>query len=430
MRRSLPPPDRFRRVSTLLLLGLCLFALPAFGQGPSPLPAAAPVAAESFEPKVPPRAIAYQRSHRVLSLSGLGWHLLGLGLLLRSGLSARLREAVYRALRRSPPDPPAPPPFRAVALFFAAYLLFLTLWGLPFGLAEFLIERRFGFSTQTFPRLLSDTILGYLFGLILIPVVWGGYRLYARCPKRWWLWLWALLTPLIFVQIVLQPVLIAPAYNTFTPLAPGSTRDRILALAQRSGITGARVFVTDTSSRTRHVNAYVTGLGPTTRIVLNDTALKSLPEDQLLAMMGHEMGHYVEGHIWVQFFGNVFGAGAFLWLVSCLLPWIAGRWGRRWGLREVSDLAALPLVMLVLSLFMVLQAPIAAAESRALERRADAFGLRITGLSVPMARLFVGFAERDYTDPDPPPLLQFWFGTHPPLRERIAFALNARQEQN
>jgi Zn-dependent protease with chaperone function len=227
---------------------------------------------------------------------------------------------------------------------------------------------------------------------------------------------------------VLQPILIAPLYNLYTPLAPGPLREKILALAATSGITGGRVFVEDTSRRSSHVNAYVVGLGPSTRIVLNDTALEKLPEDQLLAMLGHEMGHYVEGHIWIGFCSGAAGAGLLLALMAWILPRAAQRRGPSWGLRGLRDIAALPLIMLVLYLLQLAQDPAANAISRALEHRADAFGLRVTHLNDAMARLFVGFAERDFSDPDPPLLLHLWFGTHPTLKERIQFAQEYKED--
>lgn len=374
---------------------------------------------DPYMPRVPARAIAYQRAGYALTAGSMVWNLLGLWLLLQSGLSARLRDAVERRLGRGGETPPS---LRVVAAYFLVLSLLLLLWGQPVDLLRWLREQYFGFSRQSFGGYLGDAALDWVFGLLLIPVIWGGYALYARAPRRWWLPLWAALIPLLFVLIVLQPVVIAPAYNRYTPMAPGPLRDRILALAARAGITGGRVLVEDTSRRTRHVNAYVTGLGPSTRIVLNDTALHSLPPDELLAMMGHELGHYVEGHIWVGFVTGSLGAGALLWLLARLLPWAARRWGERWGLRGVDDPAALPLVLLVLSLLLLAQAPVAGAISRTLERRADAFGLRLTGLNDATARLFVGFAERDYSDPDPPRLYHLWFGSHPTISERIAFA--------
>jgi Zn-dependent protease with chaperone function len=377
---------------------------------------------DPYVPRVPARAIAYHRSQYALALYGIAWKLLGLWLLVQTGLSVRMRDAVYRTLRLRLPEADAPPPFRALALFFVLYAALLLLWSLPYRLAWLALEHRYGFSRQSVIGFFGDALLDMVFSYVSIPLFWGGYWLYARSPRRWLWWLWALLVPLLFFQMILQPVVIAPAYNRFTPLAPGNLHDDILALAARAGITGGRVFVEDTSRRTRHVNAYVTGLGPTTRIVINDTALQTLPEDQLLAMVGHEMGHYVECHIWVHFVTGVFGAGFFLWLAARLIPGLVLEWGRRHGLRGVIDLAALPVIALTLTLFLLAQAPIENAISRTLEHRADAFGLRVTHLNDATARLLVGFAERDYTDSDPPALFQFWFGSHPPLAERIAFA--------
>jgi Zn-dependent protease with chaperone function len=386
-------------------------ALAAF-DGRGPLPA-------GFRPHVAARAVRYQRTARALGLAGSVWSLIGLWLLLRSGISARIRDLAIRTAR-SNRDPP--PTLVATIVFFAAYTLAMQIWTAPFTLADFDLEHRFGFSTQSFGSLLSDTGIGCLVSLLIAPLLWAGFRLYAR-TRRWWLWLWALTVPLLLAQTVLQPVLIAPLFNRYVPLPPGRIRTDVLALAGKAGITGARVYVESTSLRSTHVNAYVTGIGPTTRIVINDTALRLLPEDQLLAMVGHEMGHYVEGHVWIFFATGAVGTFLFLLLAQALLPWLAERKAEKWRLNGLSDLAALPMIYLVIGLFLFVQSPVDSAISRALEHRADAFGLRVANRPIAMARLFVGFAERDYSDPDPPALLQFWYGTHPTLDERIRFAL-------
>lgn len=374
--------------------------------------------------RVPPRAAAYHSARRLLSLGGSAWRLLGIVVILTSGLSVRLRASLYRLLRcPTPVGPPAAPSLWATALFFAAFTLLLTLWSTPAAFASLLVEREFGFARQSGFGLLRDLAVTYGLGLLEIPVYWIGYRVLARSPRNWWIRIWALLLPLMLFDSVLSPVLTAPAYNHFTPLPAGPLRQEILLLAQRAGITGGRVFVEDTSRRTAHVNAYVFGIGPTTRIVINDTALQTLPPDQILAMVGHEMGHYVEGHIWLLLAAGYLGAGAFLWAAARLLPMLtSGRQAQRRGLRGPLDLAALPLFTLLLALFLLVQAPLENAVSRSLEHRADAFGLRITGRSDAAVRLFLGFAERDFVDPNPPVLLHWWFGSHPTLTERIAFA--------
>ena len=411
-----------RPVRPVLLVSLLAVLAGCFAPGRgaaqnNPTSPAIQANASEYVPHIPPQAVRYQRQRRTLGLFGMAWNLLGLWLILRTGTAARLRNRIGQK------DFAVVPPFRAVLLYYALFSLLLLLWNLPIGLAGFAIEHRFGFSHQTLAGYFSDRLLDFAFSLPLSILLWVGIRLYARSPRHWWQILWAMLVPVLVFLFVLQPVVIAPAFNRFTPLPEGPLKEHILTLAGKAGISGARVFVEDTSRRTRHVNAYVTGIGPSTRIVINDTALQQLPEDQILAMVGHEMGHYVEGHIWFGMLGAMVGAGGFLWLLSRLLPLLVARKAQIWRLHGLTDLAALPLVSLVVSVFLLLQEPLASAISRYQEHRADAFGLRVTHLNAATARLFVGFAERDYSDPDPPALLQFWFGTHPTLHERIAFAL-------
>lgn len=384
----------------------------------------------SYTPHIPRRAILYQRFAYTLGLLSIVWHVLGLWLLLRSGLSAGIRAKVNYTAPNKKTHKRLAPPFRTVALFVFAYMVIMLLWSLPVHIAGYLLEHHFGFSRQTPAGFVMDSIRGLLVSLILIPLIWGTYWLQAKQPRRWWLFLWALALPLLCTESVLQPILIAPLYNRFTPLPAGRLRTDLLALAAHAGITNAHIFVADTSKRTTHVNAYVTGIGPTTRIVIEDTGLRLLPEDQILAMMGHEMGHYVERHVWILLFSNVLGAGGILWLIAKLLPRLIFRKRRVYRLKGINDVAALPLVLLTLYLILELQMPVANALSRYLEHRADAFGLQTTHLNMASARLYVGFAERDYSDPDPPLLLHLWFGSHPTLKQRSDFALRFHAPNN
>lgn len=375
-----------------------------------------------YEPHVSARAVAYQRTYRVTSLTASAWSLLGLWLFFRMGLSRRLRARVQGSPSS---DDTRPPALRHIVLFGSLFLLAISLWNLPFRLIGRAIESHFGFSNQSLALFWSDQALNYGVSLCLLPILWGGYWLYHRSPRRWWLWAWAGTVPLLCFQMILYPLLLSPLYNRFTPLPESPLKNRIVRLAEEAGIPHSTILLEDTSRRTTHVNAYVTGIGASARIVLNDTAIQTLPEDQLLAVMGHEMGHYVERHVWIGLLSGVLGAGLFLVSVSRLFPVMASRFSSQ--VAGVHDLAFLPLALLILNLFLLLQAPLASGESRYLEYRADAFGLELTGLNEATARLQRGFAERDYTDPDPPPVLHFWFGTHPTIRERIAFALSYRR---
>lgn len=382
----------------------------------------------AYVPHIPRSAILYQHAGYALALFGMCWHGVGLWLILRSGLAVWLRQRISARLPEldSTGQEKAVPPFRALALFYAALSMLVLLWMLPVGLADLGIEHHFGFSRQSLPLYLGDLLRSWLVGMALLAALWIPYRLYALSPRHWWLWLWAILIPLILFSSALYPELVSPVFHRYSPLQRGELRRKIETLAFKAGIPHATVLVEDTSRRTQHVNAYVIGIGATSRIVIDDTALRLLPEDEILAMVGHEIGHYVEGHVWIGTLSSSLGAGLFLWLFSRWLPGLMRFGQNRYGIRGPLDLAALPLFLLVIYCCLQLQMPIANLESRWMEHRADAYGLRLTHLNEATARLFVGFAERDYSDPDPPLLLHLWYGTHPTLRSRIAFALSYR----
>lgn len=394
------------------IAALLLVVVPILAQNTPSIP-------PEFVPKVPPQAIAYQRAHTLNGLCSLLWNLLGLFLFVTCGGAAKLRDR-FAVTRNSTDKPPRMLP---LLIYFAAFVLLLTVWRLPFSLVRYGIELHFGFARQSLPAFLLDIAKGKIFDLVMVPVLWLGYRFVAKVGASWWRGMSLALVPLLLFQSVLSPVLVAPLFHTYTPLETGKTRTQLLDLAAKAGITDGRIFVENTSIRTKHVNAYVVGVGPSTRIVLNDTALQTLPDDQLYAMMAHEMGHYVEGHLWVNFASSVLGATAFLFAISRLLPFLIARYGKNWRINGLFDLAGLPLLFALIAVFMLIQSPIENFESRVMERRADSFALRLTKEREPMARLFVGFAERDYSDPDPPILLHLFFGSHPTLNERIRFSL-------
>ena len=174
------------------------------------------------------------------------------------------------------------------------------------------------------------------------------------------------------------------------------------------------------------MNAYVTGLGPSKRIVLWDTLLAKLDHDEILAVMGHEMGHYVLHHIWK---GMAFGIavsliGFFLGQKICERG--VARWGARWGVTDCADPAALPWLLLVATLIGFVGSPIDSGFSRHIEHQADKFGLELTHLNEAMASSFVKFAEDSKHDPNPPRFIEWWRYSHPAAQRRIDFALSYR----
>lgn len=398
----------------LLVLVLTADAPPAVAQTVSPTVSSASSAASISLPPATARIKAYNRTWYALYFVGTAWEMLGLGLLLRFRAGPALRDAVGQRTRNR---------FLQTVLFFAAISLLLAVWRLPLGYYAYAFDRSYGFARQSIGLWLADRGRGYLVGLFSAVAVWLGYWLLRRSPRRWWLWLWLAAVPWLAAQAALWPVVIAPLYNRFTPMPESPLRSRLLDLASRAGIRGARVYVVDSSRRTTKLNAYVAGVGPTKRIVIWDTTLKALSEDEVAAIMGHEMGHYVLHHVWWSVVAGSGGALVILWLLSRALPWTIRRWGDSLGIRGTDDLAGLPLVLLLLYVALFLQTPAASGLSRYQEHEADRFGLELTGLNEATARAFIAFVNRDYADPDPPPFIVFWFYTHPPLRDRVDFAL-------
>jgi Zn-dependent protease with chaperone function len=222
-----------------------------------------------------------------------------------------------------------------------------------------------------------------------------------------------------------------PLFYEFTPLAPAHPElaaqiERVTARAGQE-IPASRMYVMNASSKLNALNAYVTGLGASRRVVVWDTTIARLSTPEVLSVFSHEMGHYVLGHVRA---GVIFAAGMLLgglFAGSAIYRWAVQRWGQPWGLRGIDDWASLPVFLLVLSLLSFLVTPAAYAYSRHIEHQADQYGLEVLHGIVPdasaaTARSLQIMGEEGLEEPSPSPVVVFWFYTHPPIAERIAFA--------
>jgi STE24 endopeptidase len=370
---------------------------------------------DRFVVKITPEMLRHSRIQNTLYFVSTAWSLGVLALLLFSGASKKMRDAAARATKRK---------FVAAMLFIVMFILAVTLLELPLTIySDYVVPHQFDLSDQSFGSWLLDGVKGLAVGLVIGALVGAGALLIIRKVRRWWIVLWAASIPLILFMVVIQPVILDPLFNKFEPLQNAQLRQKLLDLASRAGIEGGRVYQVNKSKQTKTMNAYVNGIGPTNRIVMWDTLLAKMTEDEVLAVMGHEMGHYVMKHMWK---GVAFGLA-----VSLVALFFAQRihdrmLARRPDLGERGDPATVPLLLLIVSIIGFLTTPIIAAYSRSMEHDADKFSLELTHLNEPMASAFVKLAEDSKSDPSPNPFIEYWLYSHPPIAKRIPFALGYR----
>lgn len=323
---------------------------------------------------------------------------------------------------------PLPGPLQGLAVLYVPLLL-LALAGLPASLAEdFGIERRFGFSTITARTWALDQAKGLLIGAVLLGLLFCGFALFVSWfGPRWWLPAWGLVTAFSLLLSFVAPVWLAPLFNTFVPLKDEALRDKILALARRADFPLAGVFQMDASRRSTHDNAYFTGLGRTRRIVFYDTMVADYSHGEILAVMGHEIGHWKLRHILVSLLVSTAVSGAGLWLAARVIngEWIYGTLGlldqfRRTGLQGPLLGAALFAASVLFSPTSLLLSPLAMWLSRRHEYQADAFSLRLLPDRAALRGALLKLGAKNLANPFPHPLYVAFHYSHPPLLARLA----------
>jgi Zn-dependent protease with chaperone function len=229
------------------------------------------------------------------------------------------------------------------------------------------------------------------------------------------------MVPFLFFVMLISPVWIDPLFNKFGPMNDKALEAQILALAEQSGIAGSRVYEVNKSVDTKAVNAYVTGFMNTKRIVLWDTIIAKLEEKELLFVMGHEMGHYVLGHVikGILFFSLLIMVT--LYAAYRTAGGLIKKYKDRFGFDQLSDIASFPLIMLLVSIFTLVITPIALTFTRYQEHEADRFGLEITQTNHAAATAFVKLQQENLGNPRPGLLYKLWRSSHPTLGDRIDF---------
>jgi STE24 endopeptidase len=416
----------------LLLVFFALFAprASALAQPPAPASSTSPgsnldptAATAAYFASVPPaekaRSDAYFEGGYWLIL----WDFLAGAvvylILLRTRLSARMRDFAQRLTKRKPLQ---------TWVYWMQYLVLTSIVFFPLSVYEgFFREHKYGLANQTFGPWMGDQMKGFLISLIL-----GGlglmlfYGVLRRASKSWWLWgsLTAIL--LLAVASLIAPIYIAPLFNKYKKLEDSRVKDPILSLARANGITVHDVYEVDASRQSKRVSANVSGFLGTERITLNDNLLNRCTLPEIEAVMGHEMGHYVLHHVYkgVLFFGVliVIGFAAVRWAFDRI---VASK-GASWGVSDVGDVASLPLFILLISTYFFLLTPVTNSYIRTEEAEADLFGLNATRLPDGMAKVALKLGE--YRKLDPGELEEIVFFDHPSGRSRIAMAMRWKAE--
>jgi STE24 endopeptidase len=368
-----------------------------------------------FEVQVTDEMRRHSRIGDTLYFVGTAWTFGALALLLVTGLSRRMRDAAARLTKQ---------PFMLAMLYIVLFTLAMAVLELPLAYySGFVVPHQFDLTDQSFGSWMGDMFKGLAVNLVIGSVLGALGLLAIRRIRRWWVVLWVASIPVIIFFAVIQPIVLDPIFNKFEPLRDQVLKQKLLDLASRAGIEGGRVYQVDKSKQTRTMNAYVTGIGPSNRIVMWDTLLAKMNHDEVLGVMGHEMGHYVMKHIW-KTLAFLFGLSIFVFYLTYRLyePGLR-RWGSRWGVTERGDPASMPWLLLLASAIGFLLSPVISGYSRSNEHKADMFALEVTHLNEPFATAFVKMAEDSKRDPSPHPFIKFWRYTHPPIAERIPFAL-------
>jgi Zn-dependent protease with chaperone function len=360
------------------------------------------------------KAMSYYRSGNVLWFINLFWGLLIPLLFLFTGFSARIRDWAQKLGKKW---------FFVIGLYFILFTLVNFVIDLPLSYYQgFVRQHAYDLSNQTFNKWFGDSLKELMVGIIMgFLFLWVPYLLLKKSPKRWWLYTGLLAIPFLFFIMLISPVWIDPLFNKFAPMNDKVLEGKILALADRAGIEGSRVYEVNKSVDTKAVNAYVTGFMKTKRIVLWDTIIAKLNEKELLFVMGHEMGHYVLSHVitGILFFS----------ILILLILYVAHRtagvliekFKARFGFDQLFDIASLPLIILLINIFSLVISPIAMGFSRYQEHEADRFGLEITRSNHDAATAFVKLQKENLSNPRPGLLYKLWRSSHPPLGERIDF---------
>lgn len=389
-----------------------------------------PQQAYSLPPEKLAKAVALSRIRNILEIAGSLWGLAVLWLLLSTHLAAGLAAWAERLLRRR---------WMQGLLFFAAFLIITSLAGLPFDIIGEHYSRSYGISVQGWGSWAGDQSKALGISLLIgAPVLLLFNWIVRRWPRRYWLGIWVATLPLLVLTIFVSPLL-EPIFNKFEPLAKSNPAlvTELEKVVARTGtnIPPDRMFLMKASLKTNGLNAYVSGIGATKRIVVWDTTAGCIPDDEVLFVFGHESGHYVLHHMPKMLAGTAFALFFVYWAAAGFAGWLARRFGSRWQLGELENGTPLAsrsgfvVLLFTISVVSFLLTPASNTFSRHFEHQADVYGQEAVHSIVAdpqktAVAAFNALGNAWLEDPNPSPFIEFWEYNHPSVKTRANFALH------
>jgi STE24 endopeptidase len=340
-------------------------------------------------------------------------------LLLNLRWSARMRDLAERVTRFQPVH---------TLVYWLQYLVLTSILLFPLVVYEdYFREHKYGLATQTFGPWMGDQMksleVGLVLGGLLAMLLFGVVR---RFERTWWIW-GAIVTNLFLIfTALIAPVYIVPIFNKVSRLDDPKTVDPILSMARGNGIPAKDVYEIDASKQTTRISANVSGFANTMRITLNDNLLRRGSPEEIQAVMGHEMGHYVMNHIYKIIMLNLIVIVLLFAYLHYGLRWTLQRWGEKWQIRGVGDTAVVPLVVLLALVFTFVITPVMNTFDRTLEYEADMYGLNTSRQPDGFAQAAIHLGE--YRKMNPGPIEEWIFFDHPSGRNRIYAAMRWKAE--
>ena len=437
-----------RNLTALMLVMLCsvMFISVASAQAPAASlasPSPAPVAATQATPGVaqvsavpatqtteytlPPDKLAKAKAlydlRGRLRIIDTVWSFAVLLIILYLGIAAKYRDWAEKAAKNS---------FVQAMVFVPLLMLTISILGWPLDAYQQSVSVKYGLSVQNWGSWFGDLLKGEGISLVIgILLLWLMVFIIRRSPRRWWFYFWLIQLPIAILLFIITPFVIDPIFNKFEPL--NKTNPELVQQLERVTSRGGlniprdRMFLMKASEKVTTLNAYVTGFGPSKRVVVWDNTIQKATTPETLFVFGHEMGHYVLNHIVIGFAALEAGLLLGLFVLYRLSDWFLRRFGQRWQIRELGDWAALPMIFFILGVLSFISTPVGSTFSRQLEHNADVYGLEVThGINANSqeagAHAFQVLGEIGLSYPYPNRFVVFWYYDHPAIPDRVRFA--------